>query len=132
MLDKKPDGFPAPPAFEIPEEMRDFADRSVEQARRAVDGMLSTAEKAGSLAENSARVLHRNAAELTTSTMRHAQSNIRAAFDLAQALAHARTLEDVARLQADFIKSQIESLREQAGDFGAVVKNAASEAVKPR
>ena len=119
-----------PTNLEIPGEMRDFADRSVEQARKAVDGMLNSAQKAGSMAETSARLLHENATHLTSRAMQHAQANIRAAFDLAQALAHAKTLDEVASLQGNFIKAQIESLQAQASEIGEVVKRAAAKVTK--
>ena len=34
------------PNFQVPEEMRDFAEKSVEQARKAFDGFLGAAHKA--------------------------------------------------------------------------------------
>ena len=115
------------PKFEIPGEVREFADRSVEQARKAVDSMLSAAQKAGSLAETSARSLQENASEFTSRTMQHAQANIKAAFDLAQGLAHAKTLEEAGRLQSNFMKMQMESLQAQAKDMGSMIKDAASK-----
>lgn len=119
-----------PTNFEIPGEMREFADRSVEQARKAVDSLLSSAQKAGSMAESSARALQENATQLTSRAMQHAQTNIRAAFDLAQALAHAKTLEEATALQTNFIKTQMESLQLQATEFGEAVKSAAAKVTK--
>jgi len=116
--------------FEIPSEIRDFADRSVEQARKAVDSMIDTAQKAGTLAETSARAMQDNASQMSSSAMQHAQANIKAAFDLAQGLAHARTMEEVTKLQSDFIKSQMSSLEAQARDFSEAIRNAASKVTK--
>lgn len=119
-----------PTSFEVPGEVREFANRSVEQARKAVDGMMSAAQKAGSLAETSAKTLHENAAEITSRAMQHAQANIKAAFDLAQNLAHAKTLEEVATLQSNFMKAQLESLQAQAKDIGEVIRDVAAKATK--
>lgn len=119
-----------PRNFEVPNEIREFADRSVEQARKAVDSMIDTAQKAGSLAETSARAMQDNASQMTSSAMQHAQANIKAAFDLAQGLAQARTIEEVTKLQGDFIKSQMVSLEAQAREFGEVIRSAAAKVTK--
>ena len=119
-----------PTSFEVPGEVREFANRSVEQARKAVDGMMSAAQKAGSLAETSAKTLQENATQITSRAMQHAQSNIKAAFDLAQGLAHAKTLEEVSMLQSNFMKAQLESLQTQARDIGELIKDAATKATK--
>ena len=40
------------PSYEIPTEMRDFAEKSVDQARKAFDGFLGAAHKAVSAADS--------------------------------------------------------------------------------
>ena len=118
-------------SFEVPGEVREFADRSVEQARKAVDSLMSAAQKASSLAETSAKTMQENATQITSRTMQHAQANIKAAFDLAQGLAHAKTLDEVATLQGNFMKGQLESLQAQATEFGGLIKDAATKATTP-
>ena len=41
------------PNFEVPAEMREFAERSIEQARKAMDGFVSAAMKAADTFEGS-------------------------------------------------------------------------------
>ena len=41
-----------PGSYEIPNEMRDFAEKSVDQARKAFDGFLGAAQKAVSAADS--------------------------------------------------------------------------------
>ncbi len=118
------------PPFEIPGEMRDFAERSVEQARKAVDGLLGAAQKATSVAETSAKVVQENAAGLASKAMGHAQNSIAAAFDLAQSLARAKSAEEVMKLQSDYMKSQMANLQTQAKDMGEVVTNIVKQATK--
>ena len=50
---------------EIPEKMREMADRSVEQAKKAFDQFLDATQKAVATAEGSAKSLRDSAAELT-------------------------------------------------------------------
>ena len=40
--------------FEVPNEMRDFAERSVEQARKAFEGFLTVAQRASGVAGEAA------------------------------------------------------------------------------
>ncbi len=131
-MPKKADDMPAglPPGLEIPNELRDFADRSVEQARKAMDGLLTAAQKAGNMAETSAKTMHESASSIASKTMHHAQANIKAAFDLAQNLAHAKDLKEVSDLQSAFMKAQLESLQVQAKDLGEVLKGAAEKVTK--
>ncbi len=118
------------PAFEIPGEMRDFADRSVEQARKAVDGLMGAAHKAASTAESSAKMVQENVMGLASKAMNHAQTNISAAFDLAQSMARAKSPEEVMKLQGEFLKAQMSNLQAQAKDMGEVVQNVVKQATK--
>ena len=45
------------PNYEIPTEMRDFAEKSVEQARKAIDGFMSAAQKTVDTFEGSANTV---------------------------------------------------------------------------
>jgi hypothetical protein len=47
-----------------------------------------------------------------------AERNMTNAFVLAQQLVQARNLEEMLKLQADYVRSQIEALTEQARDIG--------------
>ena len=47
-----------------------------------------------------------------------AERNMNSAFVLAQKLVQARNLEEMLKLQADYVRSPIEALTEQARDIG--------------
>ena len=70
--------------YEIPPEMREFAEKSVEQARKAIDGFMSAAQKTADTFEGSATTVQASAKEPTRKTFSYAEQNIAAAFDLAQ------------------------------------------------
>ena len=88
--------------FEVPPEMRAFAEKSVEQARQAVDGFISAAHQAMS------------------------------AFAFAQDLVQARDLQEVLRLQADYIRQQMQALHEQAQELAESTSKAAKDAATPK
>eukprot|EP01037_Dinobryon_pediforme_P006969 gene6969-biopygen4445 len=73
--------------YEIPAEMRDFAEKSVEQARKAFTGFLDAAQKAtGSLVEGSSSAVPAKVTELGAQAAEFTEKSINAAFDHAQKL----------------------------------------------
>jgi phasin len=118
--------------FEIPQEMRAFAEKSVEQARQAFDGFISAAHRAVSAFEGQAESARRGAKDVTEKAMGFAESNINSSFDFAQKLVQARNVDDVLKLQADYIKTQMETLAEQAKELGETTGRVAKDATKSR
>jgi hypothetical protein len=49
--------------------------------------------------------------------MRYAERNIASGFEFAQKLIHAKDASEVAALQAEYVKVQMEALSEQASEF---------------
>ena len=118
--------------FEIPSEIRAFAERSVEQARQAFDGFISAAHQAVSAFEGQAETARKGAKDVTQKAMGFAEQNIANSFDLAQQLVQAKDMQEVLKLQADFVKNQMQVLTEQARELGERTSEAAREATKPK
>ena len=114
--------------YEIPNEMRDFAEKSVEQAKKAFDGILGAATKAVSAAETQASTVQTNTKEITTKAMSYAERNVAAAFDLAQKLVRAKDMQEVMQHQSDYLKTQAAALQAQLQDFGQVVQTTVQKA----
>jgi phasin len=114
--------------FEIPQEMRAFAERSVEQAREAFDGFMSAAQRALSSFEGQAEGARKGARDVTEKAMTFTQQNIKSSFELAEQLVRAKDLQDMMRLQADYIKRQIQVFSEQARELGESAGTAARDA----
>jgi phasin len=105
------------PNFEIPAEVRAFAEKSVEQAKLAFDSFVSAAHQAVSTAETHAATVRTGAKEAGDLAMRLAERNIASSFEFAQRLLHAKDPQEVAKLHADYVKSQIAALTEQAKEL---------------
>jgi phasin len=103
--------------FEIPAEMRAFAEKSVEQARQAFDSFISAAHAAVSTADKQAAGARAGAQELGGLAVRFAERNIAASFAFAQQLVRAKDSAEVLALQADYLKSQMAALAEQAKEL---------------
>lgn len=106
--------------YEIPSDMRDFADKSVEQARKAFEGFLDAAYKASSAMETQATTAQDNMRAVTGAAVTFAEQNVGASFSYAQRLVRAGTIDEVLKIQADFARSQIETLTKQMTELGAV------------
>jgi phasin len=117
---------PKMPSFQVPEEMRDFAEKSVEQARKAFDGFLGAAHKAVDSMEGLAA--RSGATDVTRRTLGYADQNMKAAFDHAQRLVRAKDVQEAMQIQAEFVKAQFAAIQEQMKDIGSGISKAASEA----
>jgi len=118
--------------FEIPKEMRSMAEASFDQARKAFEKFLVSAqETAGSLEERSATV-RAGAKDIGAKAISFAEKNVQASLDYAQSLLHAKDLTEVMRLHGDYVQAQMRSLAEQASEMGQIVSRAALDAAKPK
>ena len=111
-------------AFEVPNEMRDFAEKSVEQARRAFDGFMGAAQRTVDTMENAGNTVQANAKDATRRTLSYAEQNVAAAFDLAQRLVRARDIQEAMQIQAEFVRSQFNAMQSQVKEFGTAAQSA--------
>lgn len=114
--------------YEIPTEMRDFAEKSVDQARKAFDGFLNAAQKAMESFEGSTNSMQSSATDATRRTLSFAEQNITAAFDHAQKLVRAKDLQEAFQLQSDFAKAQFAAIQGQMKELGEIASSAARTA----
>ena len=112
------------PNYAIPSEMRDFAEKSVEQASTAIDGFMSAAQKTVDTFEGSTNTLQATAKDATRKTFSYAEQNLSAAFDLAQRMVRAKDPQEAMQIQAEFVRSQFEAMQTQMKEFGAMAQSA--------
>jgi len=114
--------------FDVPTQMRQFAEQSVEQAKKAVDGFLTAAQKTAATLETQANTAQAGAKDVREKVMGFAEENINNSFDFAQKLVRAKDIQEVMRLQQEFLAQQMQAMQSQAKDLGA----SAVEAAKPK
>ncbi len=132
------DQFKAP-KFEVPAEMRDLANKSVEQAKRAFDSFMGATQQAAGTIENSTQTMQDSAKSASRQMVEFAEQNVKAAFDHAQALVQAKGIEDVMRLQSEYMKNQMSALQSQMGamgkaaqTMGKTAQETMTQAMKPK
>ncbi len=105
------------PNFQVPPEMRALAEQSVEQARKAFDGFLTATQRAVSTADAQVSAAQASAKDLGQKAVGFAERNVAASFDFAQQLLKAKDPQEVMKLHADFVKSQMQAFSEQAKEL---------------
>ncbi len=117
--------------LDVPTQMRQFAEQSVEQAKKAVDGFLTAAHKTAVTLENQTSTAQSGAKDMSQKVMGFAEQNISNSFEFAQKLVRAKDIQEVMALQQEFLKSQMQAMQAQAKDLGAAATKVAMDA-KPK
>jgi len=119
----------------VPYEVRDFAERSMDQAQKAFDGFIGVVNAViedeapqpaegqgetaqgeiaqGDIAQGDIAQDLASAANLSRLAVGFAERNVQGAFELARNMMHARDLTQVLELQRDFLEVQMKSLKSQ-------------------
>ena len=113
------------PQFEILTNMRKVTEQSIEQVRTAINGYLQFFQRA--VPGNVTGV-----SELSNKILGYAERNVASAFEFAQKLVRAKDIQELMRLQTEFIRNQMQILTEQARELGESAATAAKEATTPR
>jgi hypothetical protein len=111
-------------AFDIPDQMRQAADASVQQAKKAVEQFMDATQRAVAKAEGSAKLVPEGVVDVNLQALAFVEENLAASFELAQNLVRARTLEEVAALQQEFIRRQATAVAEQEVSLGEMISRA--------
>lgn len=118
--------------FDIPDQMRDAANRSINQAKKALDQFITATQKAATDAETSASSMREGGAFIQRQVMAYVEENIAASFDFAERLVKARTLEEIAAIQQEFVARQMQSAAAQGKGLGEMASRTAPGATKPK
>jgi phasin len=118
--------------FEIPKDMRSMAEASFEQARKAFEKFVASAQAAAGSIEQRNPGVRAGARDVSGKAIAHAEQNVQASLDHAQSLLKARDLTEVMRLHNEYVLAQMRALAEQASEMGQLVGKAAMDAAKPQ
>jgi phasin len=106
--------------MQVPEAVREVGEKAVEQTEKAFDVFLGAANK-------SVAMMPGPATEISKKTLALTEQNMKAAFEYARKLLHARDIEEVLRIQGDFFKSQFAAAQDQVKQMGAGALAAAKD-----
>lgn len=119
--------------FEIPKEMRSMAEASLEQARKAFETFIGSAQQtAAAFGNGPTGAPGAVAKEISAKAIAFAEKNVQASLAYAQQLIHAQDLTEVMRLHTEYVQAQMRTLAEQASEMGQTVTRAAMDAARPK
>jgi phasin len=109
-----------PPKLEVPAELRDLADKTIEQAERAFEMFFEAASKSMSSVPGPAAEISKQALSVT-------EQNIKTAFEHARKLVHATEMEEAMRIQSEFLRSQFTNAGEHMREITSRMMNIAKK-----
>lgn len=115
------------PTMEIPDAVREMAERNVEQTRAAYGQFMDMARQAQSMMTKSQGAMAISAMEIQARAMRFTEQNIEASFNLASELARARDLKEYIDIQTRHAQSQMQTYTQQAQELGRLMTEAAQK-----
>ena len=118
--------------FEIPKDIRSMAEASFDQARKAFEKFVATAQATAGSIEERGTTVRAGAKDIGAKAISYAEKNVQASLDYAQSLLQAKDLTEIMKLHSEYVQAQMRSLAEQASEMGQIVSRAAMDAAKPK
>jgi len=117
--------------FQVPEQVRAFAEKGVSQAREGYAKLKDAAETHNSTVEAVFGTASKGAAEYSAKLLDIAKTNTNAGFDFAQSLIGVKSPSQVMELWAAFARSQLETFAGQTKQLAELGQKIASETAEP-
>src|SRR5262245_61456908 len=119
------------PKLEIPAAFREFAEKSVSQAKETYEKMKTAAEEATDVLEDTYATASKGASDYGLKLIETARVNTNAAFDFATQLMAVKSLSEVVELSTAHARKQFETATEQTKELAALAQKVATEAAEP-
>ena len=119
------------PKFELPQAFREFAEKSVAQAKDAYDKVKAAAEEATDALEDTYTTAAKGASDYNVKVIEAARANTNAAFDYAREMLDVKTLSEAVELSTAHARKQFEQLTEQTKELAALAQKVANESAEP-
>jgi phasin len=120
--------MPEKQTFEIPQQLREIAEKNIEQARTAYGQLMDAMTQAMSAWISAPSEMTSGFKAVQERAIQFAKENAEAGFALANELTKAKDLQDVLRLQSSFAQKQMESYARQAQELGRLMVEATRSA----
>lgn len=117
--------------FEVPEQMRAFAEKGVSQARDNYARFKDAAETHNTTIEAVFSAASKGASAYSAKVMEFAKANTTTALDFAQELLGVKSPAEVLELWTNHTRKQLETFTAQAKELGELSQKVASETAEP-
>ena len=114
--------------FQVPEEMRNMAERSVTQTRQALESFLQAARRTAETVEQTTEKVQAGSKDMAERTLSAAEQNLRTTLDYAERFVRAKDLQEAAQIQSEYVRTQVEAMQAQMKEFGSAAQSAMGQA----
>jgi phasin len=119
------------PKIEVPADFREFAEKSVSQAKETYEKMKSTAEEASAVLENTYAIATKGASDYGLKVIEATRVNTNSAFDFCAELMTVKSFSEVIELSTAHSRKQFETVAAQTNELGALAQKVTTEAFEP-
>jgi phasin len=123
--------FPSFDASKATDQIRAFAEKSVEQSKEAYAKLKSGAEETQKALESTFETARTVSSDLSLKTISAFRANAESSFAHLEALVGAKSLSEIIELQTSFLRKRVELSVEQAKDFQAAASKGAEKVAAP-
>jgi phasin len=109
--------------MEVPAQVREFAEKSVDQAEKAISTFMESANK-------SVGMVPGPMTDVAKQTLAITEANLKASFEHARKLLHAKDMNEVMQLQSEFLRNQFGAATEQFKKMTGPATSTAEDASK--
>ncbi|MFC0239672.1 phasin [Rhodopseudomonas telluris] len=117
--------------FQLPEQVRAFAEKGVSQARESYSKLRDVAESNNGTIEAVFSSASKGATDYSAKVFDFVKANTSAGFDFAHSLIGAKTLPEVLEMWTSHAKKQVEVLTSQTKELTELSQKVAAETVEP-
>jgi phasin len=119
------------PNVDVPAAFRDFAEKSIEQARDAYSKLKSAAEEATDMVEGTYETAREGAFAFGAKVIDAAKSNSDASFAFAKDLFGAKTFAEVVEINSTYARKQFDAVAGQMKELQELAQKVVNDATKP-
>ena len=119
------------PKMEVPAAFREFAEKSVTQAKDNWEKMKAATEEASDLIEDSYATASKGAADYGLKLIEASRANTNSMFDYATQLMTVKSLSEAVELSTSHLRKQFDTLSAQSKELTALAQKVTTETVEP-
>jgi phasin len=119
------------PKVEMPAAVREFAEKSVAQAKDSYERMKAVAEETTDMIEDTYATYSQGAVELAGKAIDAAKANTISAFDFYKDIMTAKSVAEVVEKQTAFARAQFETMVNQGKELQALAQRITNDTTAP-
>ena len=119
------------PKMEVPAAFREFAEKSVSQAKENYEKMKTAAEQATDVLEGTYATATKGASDYGLKVIEAARLNTNSSFDFATQLMSVKSFSELVELSTAHMRKQFETLTAQSKELATMAQKVATDTAEP-